>query len=155
MNFITHFLSPEQDLCTPISALRILHFFSGSTSSSTALRPRCHLFRQRGVWEGRLYEDHCLASESKWLCPPAWLPHWRHTQTSGGGQQGVQLCLAMYFFAFFQQRTIMLYGMGVNSEGFGGRYGPGSRLCWLASCVNDLKLRCLCAHADVSPEPQI
>ena len=44
---------------------------------------------------------------------------------SGLGRRTVRnaTLLAMYFCASFKQRIAMLYGMAVNSEDFGGRYG--------------------------------
>lgn len=144
MNFITHFLSPEQDLCTSTSALRILPSLPPpSLSFSSALWLPRHLFRPVCVWKARLCKDHCLALEAKWPRPPTRLPQLRYTWASGRGKSELQLCF-LCIGAFFKQRIIKLHGMGVNSKDSGGRCGADSWLCQLTSCANNLSLSCPC-----------
>lgn len=145
VNFITHFLSPEQDLCTSTSALRIHHFFPVPCLSLVAYGFTA-ICLGRDVWATGLLEYYRLALEAvQRLCPPAWLLQLRHIQASGGRKSKGQLCL-LCIGAFFKQRITMLYAVGVNSMGFGGRSGAASWLFQLASYVNPSASVALCVR---------
>lgn len=139
VNFITHFLSPEQDLCTSTSALRILLFFfflfllHVFLQCPVALLPSV----QAETCVGRKALRIPLPCFGSSVASPSSMV--ASAETHSGlrrRKSGLQLC-------FLKQRIMVLYGMGVNSMDFGGRSGPDSWLCHLASCVNSLRLGCL------------
>lgn len=142
MNFITHFLSPERDLCTSTSALRIHHFFSVPCLSPVAYGFTA-ICLGRHVWERMpppSFGSCSMALPSSMVASVE--THLGLLRKKVNSAPLLAVCIG----AFSKPRITMLYGMEVNSMGFGGRPGAASWLYKLASYVNSSALVALCVR---------